>query len=435
MKRTLAKSAAAVAMAIGAVATALAGPSTALADTGPPSRPVLADGYGLTQIPTAPKPGVPDTAFDFVITVSTPEVQGTAMNDGGHHIRIVLPSDYYSNPTKRYPVLYLLHGSSEQSDPATYFGSSAFPTVNSTSGMIFVMPDGGSRGWYSNWLKQNTPAGAQRWENFHINQVIPFIDTNLRTTADKQHRAIAGISMGGYGAVRYAERHPDLFSQVASFSGDLDLSRASADLRAAVVGSLTTFSPPVDSDALYGTPYPFSIFYPYSDVMWNDNSPGTHAAALQGIGVSFYVGNGGVARSRRPPTPTTTTCSSNGGCRARPSTSRTPSAPPASPTTTSTTVTAPAPRGPTAAAATTRAAGTRTSSTTSRAFSRPSAQPDRSSALPLDAAPPRRVEAASDGVNRAGPVRRGGVGASARVRVGRITRARARTRARERGPR
>lgn len=293
MKRTLAKSAAAVAMAIGAVATALAGPSTALADTGPPSRPVLADGYGLTQIPTAPKPGVPDTAFDFVITVSTPEVQGTAMNDGGHHIRIVLPSDYYSNPTKRYPVLYLLHGSSEQSDPATYFGSSAFPTVNSTSGMIFVMPDGGSRGWYSNWLKQNTPAGAQWWENFHINQVIPFIDTNLRTTADKQHRAIAGISMGGYGAVRYAERHPDLFSQVASFSGDLDLSRASADLRAAVVGSLTTFSPPVDSDALYGTPYPFSIFYPYSDVLWNDNSPGTHAAALQGIGVSFYVGNGG----------------------------------------------------------------------------------------------------------------------------------------------
>lgn len=293
MKRRLATSAAAVVMAVGAIATALTGPSTALADTTPTSRPVLADGYGLTQLPTPPKPDVPDTAFDFVITVSTPEVQGTAMNDGGHHIRIVLPSDYYSNPTKRYPVLYLLHGSSELSDPATYFRASSFPTVNSSSGMIFVMPDGGSRGWYSNWLKQNTPAGAQRWENFHINQVIPFIDANLRTAADKQHRAVAGISMGGYGAVRYAERHPDLFSQVASFSGDLDLSRSSADLRAAVVGSLTTFSPPVDSDALYGTPYPFSVFYPYSDVMWNDNSPGTHAAALQGIGVSFYVGNGG----------------------------------------------------------------------------------------------------------------------------------------------
>ncbi|WP_406292073.1 alpha/beta hydrolase [Embleya sp. NBC_00896] len=268
------------------------GPPAARADTTmPASRPVLANAYGLTQLPTAPKPTVPDTAYDFVITVSTAEVAGTQLNDGGHHIRIVLPSDYYSNPTKRFPVLHLLNGSSADSDPATYF--SAYPTINSSAGMIFVMPDGGPRGWYANWLNQNSAAGAQRWENFHINQVIPFIDANLRTTPDKQHRAVAGISMGGFGAVRYAERHPDLFSQVASFSGDLDLSRMSADLRLAVVASLTTYSPQVGSDDLFGTPYPFSVNYPYSDVLWNDASPGAHADALRGMGVSIYVGNGG----------------------------------------------------------------------------------------------------------------------------------------------
>jgi len=292
VKRTLAASAAAITMAISVLATVLVGPSVARADAGTPTaRPVLTDAYGLTLLPTAPKPEVTDTAHDFVITVSTSEVAGTPSNDGGHHIRIVLPSDYYSNPAKRYPVLYLLNGSDTAADPATYF--SAYSTIDSSAGMIFVMPDGGPRGWYSNWLNQNSAAGAQRWENFHIDQVIPFIDANLRTTADRQHRAIAGISMGGFGAVRYAERHPALFSQVASFSGDLDLSRKSADLRLAVVASLTTYSPQVGSDDLFGTPYPFSVNYPYSDVLWNDASPGAHAGALQGMGVSIYVGNGG----------------------------------------------------------------------------------------------------------------------------------------------
>lgn len=302
MKRSLAASAAAIAMAVGAIATALVG-SPAVADDQPPPdvRSSFVYGYGLGPMGTAARPGeVANTPFDFVFTVSTSEVAGTAMNDGGHHIRIVLPSDYYSNPTKRYPVLYLLNGSDQNADAATYFNG--YDKVDSNAGMIYVIPDGGTRSWYSNWLNQNSPAGAQRWENFHINQVIPFIDANLRTMADKQHRAIAGISMGGFGAVRYAERHPDLFSQVASFSGDLDMSRMSADLRTAVVTSLTTYPPAVGSDDLWGTPYPFSVNPPYSDVLWNDASPGAHAAALQGIGVSIYVGNGGGGAVPPPPT-------------------------------------------------------------------------------------------------------------------------------------
>ncbi|MGR6996914.1 alpha/beta hydrolase [Yinghuangia aomiensis] len=185
-------------MAVGAIATALVG-SPAVADDQPPPdvRSSFVYGYGLGPMSTTARPGeVADTPFDFVFTVSTSEVAGTAMNDGGHHIRIVLPSDYYSNPTKRYPVLYLLNGSDQNADAATYFNG--YDKVDSNAGMIYVIPDGGTRSWYSNWLNQNSPAGAQRWENFHINQVIPFIDANLRTMADKQHRAIAGISMGGF---------------------------------------------------------------------------------------------------------------------------------------------------------------------------------------------------------------------------------------------
>ena len=232
VKRTLAVSVAALTLAVGAIVI----PSAARAD--PTAPPPLTDGYGLTQIPTEPAYTQTNTAYDFVITVSTPQVAGQPeLDNGGHHIRIVLPSDYYSDPAKRFPVLYLLNGSTPGADPADYW--TGFPALNSDSGMIFVMPDGGPRGWYSNWLNQNSAAGAQNWENFHIDQVIPFVDANLRTLADKQHRGIAGISMGGFGALHYAETYPNLFSQTASLSGDIDMSRNSMDLREAVVGSLT----------------------------------------------------------------------------------------------------------------------------------------------------------------------------------------------------
>jgi hypothetical protein len=166
----------------------------AMAHASASAPPQLTDGFGLTQIPTESTYTSTNTAYDFVITVSTPQVAGVpGLDNGGHHIRIVLPADYYATPTKRYPVLYLLNGSTPGADPASYF--TGFKAVNSTSGMISVMPDGGPRGWYANWLNQNSAAGAQNWENFHIDQVIPFIDANLRSIPDKA--AVPGTNCAG----------------------------------------------------------------------------------------------------------------------------------------------------------------------------------------------------------------------------------------------
>lgn len=248
----------------------------------------MTDDYGLTQVGSAT-----GTATNFYITVTTPEVAGN------HHIKIILPGGYYENPTSRYPVLYFLHGSPD--DPI----QQNYPALTTSTKMITVIPDGGARGWYANWLEQNTPAGAQNWENFHINQVVPFIDANLRTIATKQSRAIAGVSMGGFGAFHYASNHPDLFSQTASLSGDIDLSADSMDLRLAAVASLIDaegvicasasggcdgdpYKPAVDSDALFGTPYP--VFD--ADFRWNDADPSRHMDRLAGVGISIYVGNG-----------------------------------------------------------------------------------------------------------------------------------------------
>ncbi|MFG2717807.1 alpha/beta hydrolase [Streptomyces sp. NPDC048416] len=274
-------------VAAAGTALLLLGAPSAHADT--PAPPVLADGFGLTQVGAAT-----GSATNFVITVKTAEVSQE------HHIRILLPAGYATEPAKRYPVFYFLHGASD--DPANPY--LAYPALTASTSMITVIPDGGLRGWYANWLDHNTAAGAQNWENFHINQVIPFIDANLRTLATKQERAVGGLSMGGFGALHYAQRHPDLFGQVATFSGADDLSVDHMVMRGAVVATLTNagaalcgnaaascslnFGPTVSSDAIFGTPYP--VFN--ADWRWNEADPSAHMGALAGMGVSIYTGNG-----------------------------------------------------------------------------------------------------------------------------------------------
>ncbi|MDQ1633549.1 MAG: hypothetical protein QOJ32_358 [Frankiaceae bacterium] len=83
---------------------------------------------------------------------------------------------------------------------------------------IFVMPDGGTNataGWYSDWADR-----TYQFERWHINAVLPYIDSHYRTA--RGHNAIAGLSMGGFGALSYSARHPGLFRATASFSGLVD---------------------------------------------------------------------------------------------------------------------------------------------------------------------------------------------------------------------
>jgi len=265
-------------VAVAAVAMVMPAGVAQAADGAAPPR--MEDGFGLTQVGTAT-----GDATNFYLTVTTPEVAGE------QHIKIILPSGYYDDPARRYPVMYFLHGSPD--DPI----QQNYPALSMSNEMITVIPDGGARGWYANWLDQKTPAGAQNWENFHLKQVIPYIDANLKTIATKKARAVAGISMGGFGAFHYAQVRPDLFSQTASLSGDIDLSAASMDLRFAVVASLidaqggenSPYKPAVDSDAAFGSPYP--VFN--ADWRFNQVDPKQNMEKLAGIGVSIYTGDGG----------------------------------------------------------------------------------------------------------------------------------------------
>ncbi|MDI9889004.1 alpha/beta hydrolase-fold protein [Streptomyces sp. HNM0645] len=276
------------------VLTALGGP---VAQADPPAVPVFTDGFGITQVPDATEI---HSASDFTITVTTPQVSGP------HKIRVLLPHGYAGDPEKRWPVTYFLHGGGGSVDDVA-----AAPALHSDE-MITVVPDGGLKGWYADWLMQNTAEGAANWETFHLTQVVPFIDANLRTLPQRDHRAVVGLSMGGFGALHYAQARPDLFGHAAALSGGIDFGMW--QIRAAVLatelnltgawcavssssstsgsGRCTGYGPYVDSDAIFGSPYP--VFN--ADRVWKAVDPAAPAnlAKLADTGVTLYTGDNDV---------------------------------------------------------------------------------------------------------------------------------------------
>jgi S-formylglutathione hydrolase FrmB len=176
----------------------------------PPAQPQSGEGLTVT--------GVQRTGDRLVdVAVTTDALAKPA------HVAVLLPTGY--NSATRYPVLYLLHGG--QSSPYTGQEYKAWLTMGAEqltadTKAIVVMPEGGAAGWYVNWYNDGK-GGNPKWETFVIDQLVPWVDANFATEADRAHRAIAGASMGGFGAVSLAARHNDLFSTAASFSGALDI--------------------------------------------------------------------------------------------------------------------------------------------------------------------------------------------------------------------
>lgn len=133
-----------------------------------------------------------------------------------NHIRVLLP-DGYDKSKARYPVVYLLHGVGDNYRSWTALTDVVAFTKRTKA--IVVMPDGGSgsnAGWYSDWKDR-----SRQWETFHTKILLTYIDRNFRTLG-KGHRAAIGISMGGFGAMKYAARHKGMFRAAASFSGMVD---------------------------------------------------------------------------------------------------------------------------------------------------------------------------------------------------------------------
>jgi len=130
---------------------------------------------------------------------------------------IYLPPGYAdAGNTNRYPVIYWLHGRgcSESNDQFPAATVDAAIRTNAIPPMIFVYASGGGMSFYSDSLD-----GQWLAETTIIRELIPHIDATYRTVANRDGRAIQGMSMGGFGALKLALKYPELFSSVVAFAG------------------------------------------------------------------------------------------------------------------------------------------------------------------------------------------------------------------------
>lgn len=132
---------------------------------------------------------------------------------------VYLPPDY-SISIRKYPVLYLLHGYSDDETGWIQFGEvnvSADQLISSGEipATIIVMPDGGVT-WYVDDYSGKVP-----WETMFLEEFIPHIEKTYRVRAQREFRAISGLSMGGYGSLGMAMRHPDMFASCVAFSAGI----------------------------------------------------------------------------------------------------------------------------------------------------------------------------------------------------------------------
>jgi diacylglycerol O-acyltransferase / trehalose O-mycolyltransferase len=207
--------------------------------------------------------------------------------------RVLLPNRFASR-SGAWPVLYLLHGG--LGNYVDWTESSDVESLARKRDVLVVMPDGGSLGFYTDWWARG--AGSKPgWETFHLVELSQILERGLRAG---DRRAVAGLSMGGFGVMSYAARRPGFFRAAASFSGVLDtLHPTVAPIFPGLYATwlLQTFVAPLGYDplALFGDPTA------QRDV-WAAHNPADLVADLRGTKLFVSCGNGQVGPLDPPAT-------------------------------------------------------------------------------------------------------------------------------------
>ena len=200
------------------------------------------------------------------------------------HYCVYLPASYDAgaarHPAQSYPVLYFLHGLGD--NERTLFNSGGWTLLDDLhwqhkmGEFLIAAPEGG-RTFYI-----NSADGSVRYSDFFLQEFVPLIETRYRISKGRSNRAISGISMGGYGALRFAFSHPELFSAVSAQSA-----------------ALITESPQeLDTAARSGAPLGkllATVFgSPIEVAHWKENSPfvlaNRNQAALRRMAIYFNCG-------------------------------------------------------------------------------------------------------------------------------------------------
>jgi S-formylglutathione hydrolase FrmB len=175
------------------------------------------------------------------------------------HYCVLLPSNYDSAPAKHYPVLYFLHGLGENEQ--TLFKTGGWNLIedlrqqHKVSDFLIVTPDA-KASFYVNSADRKV-----RYSDFFLQEFIPYVEANYRISRERKARAISGISMGGYGALRFAFANPEMFSAVSAQSAAL-MSESPRELNAALRAGTPL-------GRLLGSVFGNPINVPH----WNENDP------------------------------------------------------------------------------------------------------------------------------------------------------------------
>lgn len=132
---------------------------------------------------------------------------------------VVLPAGY-SATRSRFPVLYLLHGLF--GDLNNWIELTSLLRYADLHDLILVTPEGSD-----SWYVDSAATEDDRFESYFLKDLIPTIDASFRTIDSRRSRGIAGLSMGGYGSLKFALKRPDLFAFASSSSGALNGPRLS----------------------------------------------------------------------------------------------------------------------------------------------------------------------------------------------------------------
>ncbi|SFB58441.1 S-formylglutathione hydrolase FrmB [Amycolatopsis marina] len=189
---------------------------------------------------------------------------------------LLTPPGWRPGPDRRYPVLYLLHGSSD--DHTSWLRHTDVVRLAEDTGALVVMPEAGRLGFYTDWRVRDRAGTVPRWETFHLDELPALLEGRYGAS---DVRVAAGISMGGYGALRYAVRRPGVFRGVASLSGLMHLTRPGM---AALLATLSV------REGMR----PGRVWGPrrHCRENWAANDPFLHAGALRGTDVYLAAGNG-----------------------------------------------------------------------------------------------------------------------------------------------
>ena len=151
---------------------------------------------------------------------------------------VILPTDYETSKTTRYPVLYLLHGLTGHYND--WISRTNVADYAAEYRIIVVMPEGND-----SWYTDSATVTTDKYESYILNELLPDVQQRYRTIEARYARAIAGLSMGGYGAIKFGFKTPSTFVFAASMSGAFGATRLSEkEIGASLWGnSLKLFGP------------------------------------------------------------------------------------------------------------------------------------------------------------------------------------------------